>query len=566
MVSQLFLTALLLAVPDAVVLEHSVTVELCSIYIETTRLAVMPLTGRGVARYRVMTVPYRSGWEEIELTEARSGHWRSGRRGAEATITEQPHRALTLQARLESSMREVVISFPGLETGDTLFVNTRRTIRQLPLADCYSYHFSPGGRDSVAASTFTVINRRGVELNSEWSDFFSSPEVTGEVTRWRGGPQSPGDSHPLAASSGPRIAVSTEDAESVSRELYAVLDVFSPPDPSLLDSVILQAGSTGMELRRWVANNIEYLGADIGDWPGFTPKDPSETLAERAGVCRDTAVLLLHLIRHTGGEAWLAMLGTRGQTPGLVGSRSFDHMVVVIPDGEGFTVLDPSVRGLVSGHSYGLRGTTYLPLTRWGSPLQTIPAHGWSDRLSMVLRGALEEGAVRGVLSVSAVGAPAELLSTIMDRVPGPHRNMMFGRFFGADSVFSVRGEAEALEVEGKWLAPAAGGIIILPGLRDIALPGTRSAFLLIPRAPGKPRLDSPADEELTLRLHLRGRQVVTPSPVDMEGYSCSITITADTLVMRETALAGPLFPDPETIRKTLILRSGTSGRTVILP
>lgn len=568
MVHQGLLTALLVLAPpppDAVILENSVTLEICSVYTETTRLVVIPLTGRGIVRYGSVSIPFRSGWEKIEVIEARTGHWRSGRRGGPATVSEGPHRALALQGRLESTMREMVFTMPGLETGDTVVVHTRRTVLRLPLADCYSYLFSPGGVDSLVSGELTVINGGGGELLTEWSDCMGPPLVAGNVTRWRAGPLGSFDNHPLAADRKPYAAVSTMEPRRVSRELFGSLDLFPPPDPSLLDQVILRAGGTPLQLRKWVADNIEYLGADIGDWPGFTPKSPEETLSERAGVCRDSAVLLAHLIRRTGNEAWLAMIQTgTGGTPGLVGSRSFNHMVVAVPQDTGFTVLDPSVRGLSHGHSYGLRGARFLPLTPEGAPLQTIPVDGWDDRLVMTLRGALEGESLEGELRVHASGAPAELLSTILERVPGAYRSLMFKRFFGASSVTSVEAGEDTLVVKGSWSAPGSRGAHILPGLRDISLPGTRAAFMLIPRMPEVPRLDSPAREELELLIHTGGRTLRLPSPIDSPGYSCSLFIRGDTLVLRETALVGPLFPSPDRIRETLLLRSGTRGRTVI--
>lgn len=556
---------LLLGLPDAVILENSVTIEIDSVYTETTRLVIIPLTGRGVARFTTLTVPYREGWEEVELLEARTGLWRSGRRGSDAVVREQPHRALAGQARLESSMRELVLTMPGLETGDTVVVHTRRVIRSLPLADCYNYQYSPVSRDSLAAGTFTVINRRGARLFTEWSPAFDAPTTVGNELRFRVGPAGPLDTHPLSSSGSPCIAVSTHDPASVSRELFMALDVFPAPDAALMAEVVERAGRTPDSLRNWVASNIEYTGADIGDWPGFTPKAPGETLSDGAGVCRDTAVLLLHLIRHTGGEAWLAMLDTTGSAPGLVGSRSFNHMVVVTPSEGGFRVLDPSVMGVADGHSYGLRGTRFLPLTAAGSPLQTVPLEGWDDRLSLALTGRLDGGVIRGTLEVRASGAPEELLRTIVERVPEPHRNTLIARFFQALSVSSVTGQGDSMLVEGEWSAPLEDGFLLLPGLRELSLSGTRAAHLLVPRLPEGIRLDAPADESLIITLALGGAQAVLPEPVTGRGYSCSLRVHADTLVMSERAGILPLLPDPAIIRETLLLRSGSSQRTVVL-
>jgi hypothetical protein len=562
------LTALFLALahdlPDAVFVRNSVTVQIDSVYTETTELVVVPLTGRGVVRFTTLSVPFRSGWETVELLEARTGLWRSGRRGSDAVVTERPHHALAGQSRLESSMRELVLAMPGLETGDTVVVRTRRVIRNLPLADCYSYHFSPWCRDSVICGEFTVIDTRNSGLLVEWSPEFGPPDTSGSALMWRVGPLSPLDDHPLAFRSRPYAVVASHDVQSVSRELHTALDVQYSTDTGLLHETAVLAGPTPGDMRDWIARNIEYTGADIGDWPGFSPKTPHETLADGAGVCRDTAVLLASLIRAAGGEAWLAMLDTTGGIPGLVGSRSFDHMVVAIPDGDGFRVLDSSVRGVPDGHSYGLRGTRFLPLTPWGTPLQTIPVDGWEDSLTLVLTGALVDGRISATLSATASGAPAELIGTIMQRSHDSYRITLLARFFGAESLSQVCTVGDTLLLTGAWSAPEGEGVVLLPGLRDIAFPGTRAAHLLIPACPGSIELDAPAFENLTLVLALDGRAFVPPAPVSAGEYSCSVFVTGDSLLMRETARVLPLRPEPRRILETLINRSGSSARTVL--
>ncbi len=562
----LFLLATVPGLPDAVYVRNSVTVLIDSVYTETTELVVVPLNGRGVARFTTLSVPFRTGWETVELLEARTGLWRSGRRGSDAVVTERPHHALAGQSRLESSMRELVLTMPGLETGDTVVVRTRRTIRNLPLADCYSYNYSPWCRDSVIAGEFTVIDMRGSGLYAEYSPEFGPPDTSGSTMRWRIGPLSPIDPHPLSFLDRPYAAVASHDARSVSRELHAELDIPYGTDSVMLSEMAAVIGPTPDEMRDWIARNVEYTGADLGDWPGFTPKPPLETLEERAGVCRDTAVLLVNLIRAAGGEAWLAMLDTTGGLPGLVGSRSFDHMVVAIPQGEGFRVLDPSARGVADGHSYGLRGTRFLPLTPWGSSLQTIPVEGWEDTLKLVFTGTLGDGSISGTLHATASGAPAELLFTIMERSHESYRNTLLSRFFGAESLSAVSGTGDTLAVTGEWSAPGGEGAILLPGLRDFCLPGTRAAHLLIPACPDGIELDAPAFESLVMVLARNGRELVPPLPVTAEGYSCSITLHGDTLFLRETARILPLRPEPERILPTLLIRSGSSARTVLTP
>jgi hypothetical protein len=546
--------------PDAVHLFHSVTVtfEVDGTVTERTKAVIIPVTGRGVQRFSSMSVSFRSGMEELDILEASVGHWRGGRGNSEASVSTGPHSILSRTNRLESSLRESVITMPGVEVGDTVKIEIFRTIHELPLSDVYSYSFSPVLEDSVVQSVFTVQNYAGVELCSV---------NTGNSIEFLN--LSPAPSHPLAAFDPPFISIATGSPVMLSADASEALDIPEHANCSELDEIVLQMDSNPNSLREWVALNINYTGADTGVWPGWSPRSPEETLQDGSGVCRDRAILLTWLLRRAGYEAYPALATTRGESPSLVDARSFDHMITVylIPGNDSWVLLDPTPRNLPleAGFSFGLRGCSYLPAVPGGTELQTIQSNGWNDTLQMNLTGTLnlEDNLISGVLRAESSGAPLELINTLYSQSDPSSLNEMFRRFFGAISCDSVAFDGAEVLVRGKWTVHRNNEFLLLPGLREISLPGSRIASMLLPCPPDSFIIDAPATEILSVSLTVNDSLEKLPEPVSIFGYSCAMALIEQTLEYTETA---DIVNSNFNILETLTIRSGSSARTLRLP
>lgn len=550
----------LLGTPDAVHLDYRVTVILHNdgSYTERTGIAVIPLNGRGVSRYSSISISFREGMEEIELIEASVGHWRGGRGSSEGTVTTGPHSILTSTNRLESSLRESVVTMPGIEVGDTVRIVMERNIHELPLSSVYSYSFSPEMEDSVAYSSFQIINDSGISLYASSSgNFFSFQNV------------SPLPGHPLAVSADSRISIATGAPVKLSMEASEALDLPEYGECSRLDAVVAEAGTDPGVLRAWVADNINYTGADAGVWPGWSPRSPEQTLDDGSGVCRDRALLLTWLLRKAGYDAYPALMSTSGRTPPVVDTRYFDHMITVYrtTPGEEWKLLDPTPRGLPlnAGHSFGLRGCTYLPIVPGGESLHQVPLAGWNDTLSINLQGELnkDEELITGTLTAESRGVPLELITKLYTQSNPTLLEEMFRRFFGAVECDSVLLQDDLLTMHGKWRASFSEEYLLLPGLRDISHVGTRIASMLLPATPDSFRIDAPAYEILNMRISLNGYMYMPelPDSVGIAGYSCGTRFQDDTLVLMETA---DVTLSNRNLLETLLLRSGSAQRTVV--
>jgi hypothetical protein len=259
---------------------------------------------------------------------------------------------------------------------------------------------------------------------------------------------------------------------------------------------------------------------------------------------------------------------TRGRTPQVVDARYFDHMITVYrtSDQEQWLLLDPTPRGIPedAGISFGLRGCTYIPITPWGEGLHQVPDEGWNDTLDICIRGGinLDTQILKGTLTARCNGAPLELVTTLYTQSDDSTLEEMFRRFFGAFSCDSVSFDGETLFMRGEWRARNRDGYLLLPGLREISITGTRIASMLIPAPPDSFKIDAPAFEVLNLYAAVQADSVKLPLPLVTEGYTCSASFWNDSVHICETACISKQNID---ILSSLLLRSGTSARTVVL-
>ncbi len=591
--------ALLLAVlwlpgADAVYLEHSSEVVIHPAgdstavrYEETERQRIVPLTGRGVSRYRTMSSSYREELDTVIVLRAEVRHWRPGRGEEDAAITTRPHSGLAASGRLEASLREQVLSFGGMERLDTVVVETRRLIGRLPLADAYAYTFFAGGRDSVASWSFSVTRPAGTPLLLR--DLGAGPprhagRGNWVTLRWSGGEASPVEIRPMSIpvrERTPRVVVANRTPREVSRMLWDALSGGLSADTTGACRVLDEAGRSPEALREWTAAKVEYLGADWGLSPGYSPRAPRETLASRAGVCRDKAVLLAWLLRAAGMEATVGLTSLSAALDPLVGSRSFDHMVTLLRGEDGWRVLDPTHNG-VAPYPYELRGRPCLPLTPAGDPMDSVP-HAAGDTLLLRIRGELDgPGRLRGLVGVSAGGAADQVLRAVAAAVPARRRGEMLALLMGASTDSSSLQCSNPASLDGPfrifgsalWRLPhteiGGGTLTVVPGAFELdRLAGYQLTSCMVEGyLPDTVLADPPLTLVVDLGVLLPGPQAVLPEGAQAGMYSRELRLDGDSLRMREVVDLSPsggrALPRAEVSRAASLCRM-PSGRAVVL-
>ncbi len=579
--------------PDAVYLQHSITLDCSSPdsgYLETTREIIVPLTAAGVERYSRISASFRNTWESLEVIASVS-HWRSGRGDDEGILREDPHSSLLQSNRLESSLRQIFIEFPGIEIGDTLKIEIRRKISYLPMGDYYSYTFYAASRDSIHNGVFKVLwpSSREIHIQTEGAFEYRDYTIDGgtECMVFQSQPQAPLPYLPFSsdpASVSSFVTVSSHSPEDVSRGLYPKLDLNCMVDsPALADSIIGVAGNTPEELSVWVSEEIEYLSGNWGSDPGYSPRNPAETLEEMAGVCRDKTVLLLWLLRRAGYFPTAVLTSIYSEIGSYPGSRSFDHILVSLQDASGKTIfLDPTNTYSSDGFTYTLRGSGYLPLTPSGSPIEYFPDNSADDILSIQVKGSLIEDSslISGDISVSFGGAAEELFRSMLGSVEPSERNLLIERLFGLRPGSDVPIEANlssidtslTLEGTGRWdcgiLIAGESFYLVLPGLETFDVVSSRASAYILPPFRDDIYIETPYTAHLRVLLtNLPTGHPELPESFQTENYSVSVTLSGDSLVLEERLALQPSFPDPErlrVIRQGLLTGLSASARTVM--
>ncbi|MBN1338933.1 MAG: DUF3857 and transglutaminase domain-containing protein [Bacteroidales bacterium] len=95
-------------------------------------------------------------------------------------------------------------------------------------------------------------------------------------------------------------------------------------------------------LTHWVADNIRYSGISMGEGEGFTLHKGEMTFADRCGVCKDKAGMLITMLRAAGFESYPAMT-MAGSRIDYIPADQFNHSVTIVKLSDGrYHLLDPT--------------------------------------------------------------------------------------------------------------------------------------------------------------------------------------------------------------------------------
>ena len=117
-------------------------------------------------------------------------------------------------------------------------------------------------------------------------------------------------------------------------EIKAKVDWILRNAKSEIDSVSL--------LTHWVADEVRYSGISMGCGEGYTLHKGSMTFADRCGVCKDKAGMLVTMLRAAGFESYAAMT-MAGSRIDYIPADQFNHSVTVVKLKDGkYHLLDPT--------------------------------------------------------------------------------------------------------------------------------------------------------------------------------------------------------------------------------
>ncbi|MDM7915625.1 MAG: DUF3857 and transglutaminase domain-containing protein, partial [Candidatus Eisenbacteria bacterium] len=147
----------------------------------------------------------------------------------------------------------------------------------------------------------------------------------------------------------PKVVLATvESWQEKSRWFFEINDPVFASDEGIRAKVDqltrgLQSDDEKMAvLLHWVAQEIRYAGLSMGKGEGYTLHPGTMTYADRCGVCKDIAGMLVTMLRAAGFSTYPAMT-MAGARVEAIPADQFNHCVVAVerPDGS-YTMLDPT--------------------------------------------------------------------------------------------------------------------------------------------------------------------------------------------------------------------------------
>ncbi len=192
-------------------------------------------------------------------------------------------------------------------------------------------------------------------------------------------------------------------------EDYGSFEV-TPEVKALVDS-LLKGINDELEkisiLTHWAAEEIRYSGISIGEGEGYTLHKGGMTFADRCGVCKDKAGMLVTMLRSAGFQSYPAMT-MAGSRIDRIPADQFNHSVTVAKLSSGdWILLDPTwVPGVRELWSSAEQQQQYLLGIPGGADLMTAPVSPPENHYLKLIGDSklLADGTLEGELILTAEG------------------------------------------------------------------------------------------------------------------------------------------------------------------
>lgn len=313
------------------------------------------------------------------------------------------------------------ISYPGVEIGDIVRLAFKETEYKVRVPDMwFDYRtfesFSPIRRYTYAVSSpderpirKSCIRAR-VE-NTMTSRTVDLPDAKRRITIWdvRDVPQAfPEPEMPAMYTVAQRLLLSTaENWKDLSKWYWNLcrprLESTTPEMKATVEKIVAESPDDKVRsIFTWVSQNVRYMGVTTEtEAPGYEPHDVSMTFANRYGVCRDKAALLVAMLRMAGVDAYPVLIHAGEKRDHEVPMSSFNHAIVAVREKDGsYTLMDPTVESAHDLLPAYLDDKSYLVAHPDGEDLRVsaiTPAT--ANMLKIRSKGAIDD---KGTLSLTA--------------------------------------------------------------------------------------------------------------------------------------------------------------------
>ncbi len=320
--------------------------------------------------YRSLHYEYNPSTANIEFLEVKIY-----RADGETVVTIDPSQILIRKAPADSifwNFDSVICPVPRLEDGDALYYKTKRQglnlaylhevseedFKYIPPQEGYfmdtlffqerhpviekSYDIT-GPKDKPLQ--FAMANGRlntSVRFSeADWHYAFSAEDIE----PWSPEPFDDGYEETalkLALASHPSWEMKSKWAYEHNEPQFIISDAMRKKTQEIIDGCPDDACRMA-RLLHWVAEEIRYLGLDMGEGEGHMVHPTDEIFDERIGVCKDKAAILVSMLRAAGFESYFVMTLAMERTLDIPADDKFNHGVVAVRNDDGtWTFLDPT--------------------------------------------------------------------------------------------------------------------------------------------------------------------------------------------------------------------------------
>ncbi|MBC7187094.1 MAG: DUF3857 and transglutaminase domain-containing protein [Calditrichaeota bacterium] len=337
----------------------------------------------------------------------------------------------------EPDMRQLVITFPGLEVGDATEFMVIDTCHRAVIHGEFDVMYLFQEMDPVVHDELVVTGpaarplRYKVQNDPSGSVRFARSEQDGSVTyRWWADNQPRIVAEPAMPSLinvAPGVWASTIASwRQISRWGYQLNEQYIDMNEALrAETHRLVRGcatrqDTLLALYHFVAQKVRYMGIGLGKKTGYDPKPATKTYETKYGVCRDVAVLLTAMLREVGIPAYVVYTSAGYEQYSEVPNLLWSHGIVAVPEGGGYVYIDPTVEnGMDLLMSVEAEQVT-LVLTAAGDSLARTPYSPAEDNAAhfAATTRLQEDGSMSGLIHVEAKGIYDLALRQVVKALP----------------------------------------------------------------------------------------------------------------------------------------------------
>lgn len=343
---------------DAEVIKKSVNIDVDENYHETLTayLAIKINSSNAVSDYSQITISYDSFYEEVELLFANTIDENGNRQALDpdALQVQTPPSPYFFQDR-----RNIVFSVSALKAGTVIEYQYQKKTTQLRIPNYWSskyffYYWQTVSDtrsfriDPVRHSEYNVSIPKSLDAklsHYHGSKKYKTKQKTSNGSQFFSFKAS--NLAPIQLQSGlpaiqefiPHIKLSTLDDWSEIKQwaggLFEKERIITDEIKQIAQTINANSDTEQGLIKgvyQYLNNNIRYIYSHVGRG-GYTPHNPSHTLNQGFGDCKDQTMLAVVLLNELGIEAYPALVNTetsiRFKPENL--DPSFDHMLVYLP-------------------------------------------------------------------------------------------------------------------------------------------------------------------------------------------------------------------------------------------